>query len=70
MLFSLQSGFIPGDSTVNQLTFLHYTFCGALNAGKEVRTAICDISKAFDRVWHVGLVYKLGAAGITGAFLE
>ena len=25
----------------------------------------CDISKAFDRVWHKGLIYKMKAAGIT-----
>ena len=52
LLSSLQSGFIPGDSTINQLTFLYYnnTFCQALNAGKEVRAVFCDISKAFDRV--------------------
>ena len=32
-----QSGFIPGDSTTNQLTFLYNTFCQALDAGKEIR---------------------------------
>ena len=30
----------------------------------------CDISKAFDRVWHKGLLCKLKAAGITGATLR
>ncbi|MEW8548396.1 MAG: endonuclease/exonuclease/phosphatase family protein, partial [Candidatus Thiodiazotropha sp.] len=47
LLSSLQSGFLPGDSTVNQLTFLYNTFCQALDAGKEVRAVFCDISKAF-----------------------
>ena len=37
ILKPLQSGFIPGDSTVNQLTFLYDTFCKALDSGKEVR---------------------------------
>ena len=46
-----KSGFIPGDSSVNQLTFLYNTFCQALDAGKEVRAVFCDISKVFDRVW-------------------
>lgn len=69
LLTSLQSGFLPGDSTVNQLTFLYNTFCQALDSGKEVRAVFCDISKAFDRVWHSGLIYKLQAAGVTGEVL-
>lgn len=69
MLSSLQSGFIPGDSTVNQLTYLYHTFCEALDNGKEVRAVFCDISKAFDRVWHTGLIHKLEAAGVTGEAL-
>ena len=55
ILTSYQSGFIPGDSTTNQLTFLYNTFSEALDSGKEVRVVFCDISKAFDRVWHKGL---------------
>ena len=30
----------------------------------------CDISKAFDRVWHRGLLYKLSSAGIKGDLLR
>ena len=70
MLSSFQSGFIPGDSTINQLTYLYHTFCEALDSGKEVRAVSCDISKAFDHVWHAGLLYKLEAAGITGEVLN
>ena len=69
LLSSLQSGFIPGDSTVNQLTYLYNTFCQALDVGKEVRVVFCDISKAFDRVWHSGLLFKLEAVGVTVEFL-
>ena len=70
ILTPLQSGFIPGDSTVNQLTFLYDTFCKALDSGKEVRVVFCDISKAFDRVWHAGLIYKLRASGVSGILLK
>ena len=66
VLTSFQSGFIPGDSTVNQLTFLYDTFCQAIYDEKEVRVVFCDVSKVFDRVWHAGLIHKLKAAGITG----
>jgi hypothetical protein len=65
-----QSGFMPGDSTVNQLVHLYHTFCEALDKKKEVRIVFCDISKAFDRVWHDGLAYKLKAMGIKGTLLE
>ena len=70
ILTSLQSGFIPGYSTVNQLTYLYDTICQALDNGKEVRAVFCDISKAFDRIWHAGLIHKLEAAGVTGAVLN
>ena len=33
----VQSGFVPGDSTVNQLVDIYNTFCKALDEGKEVR---------------------------------
>ena len=36
ILISLQSGFIPGDSTINQFPFLYNTFSQALDSGKEV----------------------------------
>ena len=46
-----QSGFMPGDSTVNQLVQVYHLLCEALDK-KDVRIVFCDISKAFDRVWH------------------
>ncbi|MCG8078294.1 MAG: hypothetical protein JAY75_18895, partial [Candidatus Thiodiazotropha taylori] len=70
IITAFQSGFISGDSTVNQLTYLYNTFCQALDSGKEVRAVFCDISKAFDRVWHAGLLKKLQAVGISGNQLK
>ena len=34
-----------------------------------MRAVFCDISKAFDRLWHAGLLLKLQAAGVTGKVL-
>ena len=65
-----QSGFTPDDSTTHQLTFLYGTFCEVLDTGKDVRVVFCDISKAFDRVWHTGLLHKLQAAGVHGNLLR
>ena len=66
----LQSGFVPGDSTVSQLADVYNTFCKALDDGKEVRAIFCDIGKVFDRVWHNSFVYKLKVAGIAGSLLD
>ena len=70
ILTTLQPGFVPGDSTVNQLVDIYKTFCHSLDQGKEVRAVFCDISKAFDRVWHRVLLYKLESAGISGFLLS
>ena len=70
IITTLQSGFVPGDSTVNQLVDIYNTFCKALDDGKEVRAIFCDISTAFDRVWYKGLIYKLRTVGISGSVLR
>ena len=70
LLTSHQSGFRPNDSTVNQLAYLYHIFCEALDQKKDIRIIFCDISKAFDRVWHVGIIYKLQGLGISGNLLE
>ena len=70
ILSPLQSGFVPGDSTINQLTFLYNFFSETIDSGKEVRAIFCDISKAFDRVWHKGLLFKLTNIGIRGSLLS
>ena len=60
-----QSGFKPGDSTVYQLAHLYHIFSQAVDKQKDIRVVFCDISKAFDRVWHIGLLAKLKRIGIT-----
>ena len=65
-----QSGFVPGDSTTNQLLDIYNTFCKALDEGKEIGAVFCDVSKAFDRVWHKGLQFKLNSVGINGTLLK
>ena len=70
LLTPFQSGFIPGDTTVNQLVYLVNMFSQAVDSGKEVRVVFCDISKAFDRVWHKGLLFKLRSFGISGPLLS
>ena len=70
ILTTCQSGFTKGDSAVNQLINITNDFGKALDSGKEVRVVFCDISKAFDRVWHKGLIHKLKQSGISGNLLK
>ena len=66
----MQSGYRPGDSTVNQLVYLVHKIHEAFEQGKEVRMVFIDISKAFDRVWHKGLLHKLKLIGVRGPLLS
>ncbi|MEW8548488.1 MAG: reverse transcriptase family protein [Candidatus Thiodiazotropha sp.] len=70
LIYKYQSGFLPGHSTVHHLIeAIHHT-CLALE-NHEINCQIyCDISKAFDRVWHRGLILKLDNYGIKGELLE
>ena len=40
------------------------------SASLEVRGVSLDISKAFDKVWHVGLLCKFKRNGISGDLLK
>ncbi|CAB4045118.1 Hypothetical predicted protein, partial [Paramuricea clavata] len=66
----MQSGYRPGDSTVNQILYLTHKIYEAFELGKEVRVVFLDISKAFDRVWHKGLLYKLKLIGVRDPLLS
>jgi hypothetical protein len=70
LLSAKQSGFTPGDSTVNQLLHVCHNIYQAFDEGDEVRGVFLDFSKAFDKVWHKGLLYKLEKMGITGSLLS
>ena len=61
-----QSGYRRNDSTVKQLISITHDIHKAFNDGHELRAAFLDISKAFDSVWHDGLIYKLKKIGIEG----
>ena len=53
-----QSGFKPGDSCVNQLLSITHEIYHSLDNGRKVRGVSLDTFKAFDKVWHVGLMFK------------
>ena len=64
------SGFKPGDSCINQLLSITHEIYKSFDVGLEVRSAFLDISKAFHKVWHDGIIYKLTQNGISGNLLN
>ena len=65
-----QSGFKPGDSCINQLLSITHEIYKSFDDGLEVRSVFLDISKAFDKVWHEGVIFKLKQNGISGDLLN
>ena len=55
-----------GDSCINQLLWITHDLYQSLDDGLETRGVFFDISKAFDKVWHDGLLFKLKQNGLSG----
>jgi hypothetical protein len=70
LLYAYQSGFIRGHSTVYQLLEMYHRVCQNLDERLSTILIFCDISKAFDRVCHEGLIKKLKSYGISGLLLS
>ena len=51
-----QSGFKPGDSCINQLFSFTHGIYASFDEEYKVRGVFFDISKAFDKVSHEGLI--------------
>ena len=66
-----QSGFRPGDSTINELLLVtHEIYSGFEEVSSmETREIFLDLSKALDRVWHKVLIHKSQRNGISGNLL-
>ena len=66
-LFSdFQYGFRSSRSTADLLTVVSDRIARAFNRSGATRALVLDISKAFDRVWHAGLLHKLKSYGVSG----
>ena len=61
-------GFRSTDSCINQLLAITHEIFEAFdfNPSLEVISVFLDISKAFNKVWYQGLLYKLKSVGISG----
>ena len=51
-----QSGFKLGDSCTNQWLAITHEINKSFDDGYEVKGVFLDISKAFDKAWHKGLI--------------
>ena len=51
-------------------TNIYYSWNICLDDGLKVRGVFLEISNAFDKVWHKGLIYKLKQNGIKGNLLD
>ena len=64
--------FQSGDSCVAQLLSITHEIYKSFdcNPSADTRGIFLDISKAFDKVWHEGLIFKLKTYGIDGDLLK
>ena len=65
-----QSGYRHADSTVKQLLSITHEIYKAFDDNKELRAVFLDISRAFDKVWAEGLIFKLKRIGIEGDMIN
>ena len=76
--FMERSGVLPitqfaywkGLGTCDALLYVSHTLQSELESGQEARIVQIDFSAAFDRVNHLGILYKPCSVGIGGSVLS
>ena len=66
MAVRLHSRFFNGHTVVRTISSVLLV----AEQSKDIPIVFLDISKAFDKVWHKGLLYKLQQFGIQGCWLK
>ena len=66
LILSNQSGFKPGDSCIFQLMSITHEIYKSFDEGHEVSGVFFHISKAFEKVRHDTVIFKLTENGISG----
>jgi len=69
LISETQYGFRKGRSTYDSLTYLEHTIRDTLISGKICVVVFVDLKGAFDRVWHMGVIYKLKTLGFSGRII-
>ena len=70
VLPTTQFAYWKGLGTCDALMCVSHTLQSALKSGQEARILQIDFSAAFDRVNHLGILYKLCSVGIGGSVLS
>ena len=70
ILCAPQHGFRKNRSCETQLVTILHDIATPLNFGNQVNVLFLDFSKAFDKVPHKCLLYKLNYYKICGPYLE
>ena len=65
-----QAAYLKGDSTVSQLLYIVHNIRQNWTNKKVTQGLFLDVSAAFDKVWHNGLLAKLNQIGVDGTFLN
>ena len=65
LLTPKNSGFKKVDSASNQLIHLIHKIYKGLDENKKIAAVFLDVTRAFECVWHEGLIFKLEKTGIT-----
>ena len=70
LLSEKNSGFKKNDGTINQLINLTNKIYQGLDDEYEIAMIFLDLSKAYERICHKRLLFKLGKIGIGGSLLK
>lgn len=70
IIVPVQFGFRRGHSTVHQLVRVENTILRNKALSNNTAMVLLDVEKAFDNVWHDGLVHKLVQANVPGYLVK
>ena len=65
-----KAGFKSGSSRTYQLVSITHQIYKSFDGGHKVRSVLLDMSKAFNKVWLKGLIFKIKHTDISGNLLN